>query len=1060
MKHLLTFLFLLFIPLSIFSQKLIKGTVVDENGYGIPGVNIYIKGTTTGTISDLDGKYTIEVPDEDAVLVFSSIGYVQKEIPVADKTTVDVQMDVETKELEDIVVVGYGTQKKSLVTGAIAKVESEDITKTASLRTEQALQGKTSGVMIAQQSGSPGAGMTVRIRGTGSNSGADPLYIVDGMRTGGIEFLSPNDIASVEILKDAASAAIYGAEGANGVVLITTKTGGKDKKGQITYDSYYGVQDMVSDFEVLDAHRYVEYFREAVAWETEVAIRNAVPDIPQDYIDRKITDSWEKNNLMEPDSVPHNTDWLNEIFQQAPIQSHHLTASGGSENSSYLISGSYFSQDGVVGGSNANFKRYTARFNGDHKINDWLNVGARVSYTHFTRRDVNENNEFGGVIGNAISLDPLTPLYYNDSSEIPEVYKGNEGYVKDENGYFGMSTRVRNEIRNPVAQMHIDHSKWTTDKLLGSGFAEIKPFKGFTFKTKFDIDLAYGTNDNWIPVYYFHSSSEKELSEVNKSINRWRTWQFENYFTYTNSIGDHNFSILGGMSARDYQYTSLFGKKEDMVEESDDYAYIDFATSDTTKNASGGGVDQNRLLSYFTRGTYDYQGKYLLNATLRADGSSLFGPDNKFGYFPSVSLGWVVTREDFWTIPAVNFLKLRASWGQNGSLSNLGAFQYVSLITYQARNYISGTDQLISAAEPEAISNPALQWETSEQTDIGLDFGFYNNKISLAVDYFRKETKDLLFQGGVPDYVGNSAPWINAGNVRNQGVEIELGIRKKTGDFHYDFSLNASKLNNEVVAAPEFLDGANLGTTGAITRFDEGYPVWYFYGYETDGIFQDTAQVSNYVNSDGAQLQPSAIPGDVKFVDKNGLDSLGNETGQPDGIINDADKTYIGSPHPDWTFGATINLEYKNFDFSMFIQGVTGNEIYNGVHRTDLVSNNKPVKFYEDRWTPDNKSNDWFRATYEDANRNFRPSDLFIEDGSYVRLKNIQLGYSIPLRYLQKAKMRKLRIYISAQNLFTLTKYSGMDPEIGETAGARSIGVDRGFYPASRIIMGGLSLTL
>ncbi len=1060
MRHFIILAFLLLLPIAVFAQKSVSGKVTDEQGSGIPGVNIYVKGTTTGTISDIDGNYSIEVPDEESILVFSYVGYVKQEIPVRDKSEINVSMKSDPTELEDVIVVGYGTQKKSLVTGAIAKVEGSEIAKTSSLRAEQAIQGRTSGIMVAQESGSPGAGMTVRIRGTGSNEGADPLYIVDGMRTGGIEFLNPNDIASIEVLKDAASAAIYGAEGANGVVLITTKTGSKEQEGTITYDYYYGMQQVSHSFDVLSAPLYTEYSREAIAWETEMAIRKLVPDIPQDFIDRRIQRSYEKKEFMEPDSVPYNTDWLGEIFQPAPMQSHQITASGGNDKSTYLISGSYYNQDGIVGGADARFTRYTARFNGDHEVNNWLSLGSRINFTHFTRRDINENNEFGGVIGNAISLDPLTPLYYDDISEIPEVYKGNEGYVQDENGYFGMSTRVRNEIRNPVAQMHIDHSKWTTDKLLGGVYADFNLFKGFTFKSKFDIDLAYGTNDDWIPVYYFHSSSEREISEVNKEIQRWRTWQLENYFTYEGNIGDHNYTLLGGMSNREYYYTNLFGKKEDMIEESDNYAYIDFATSDTTKNASGGGVDENRLLSYFTRGTYSYADKYILNATLRADGSSLFGPDNKFGYFPSLSLGWVVSRENFWDIDLMNYLKIRASWGQNGSLSNLSPFQYVSLISYEGRNYLSGNDQLIKAAEPEAISNPGLQWETSEQTDVGLDISLLDNRITFALDYFSKITKDLLFEGGVPDYAGNSAPWVNAGNVKNSGLEVELGLRKKTGDFNYDLKLNVSKLHNEVVSAPEFLAGANLGTSGAITRFDEGYPVWYFYGYETNGMFQDTAQISNHTNAEGKQLQPSAIPGDVIFVDNNGLDSLGNSTGKPDGTINEADKKYIGSPHPDWTFGVTMNLYYKNFDFSMFIQGILGNELYNGVHRTDLVTNNKPEYFYDERWTPDNPTNEWFRATYSDANRNFRPSDLFVEDGSYLRMKNIQLGYTLPDNMLNFAKVKKLRIYISAQNVFLLTNYRGMDPEIGATQGANSIGVDRGFYPKSRTFMGGISLTL
>jgi len=689
--------------------------------------------------------------------------------------------------------------------------------------------------------------------------------------------------------------------------------------------------------------------------------------------------------LPYPDSAKVNTNWIDEIFAPALMTSHNLSFSGGNDKTVFFASGSYFNQDGIVGEDKANYKRFTGKLNLDHKVNNWLKIGTRISYSHYNRKDVDENNEFGGVITNAISLDPLTPAYVTDTSDFSETTLEDlngtfEDFtqaqsIQDENGYFGVSERVRNEIKNPLAQINNDHGNWNQDKLLAGFNADLSPFEGFTFKSKFDIDLSYAMNESWTPAYYYHSSSSRDYSDVSIESERWYSWQLENYFTYKRKLGESNIEFLGGTSAREYDRTKLMSYGDYMVEEGDDYALIDSTTLLTKQNPGNDEVEEDRLLSYYSRIMYNYKEKYMINLTYRMDGSSKFGPNNKWGHFPSVSAGWVISRENFWFGGPINFLKIRASWGQNGSLSNLINFGYVSTMTTAANNYISGTDELIGGAEPERITNNDYRWETSEQTDIGVDFGFFENRLTFSADYFIKKTKDLLLELPVPLHVGNDPPWGNAGDIENKGWEFDLGLKHASPNFNFDFSFNASHVENNVVYFGNQegrVLGANLGTTGTITIFEIGYPAWFFYGHETDGIFQNWTDIyehcvrdadGNPVTSAGAidgelifdddgiptndriLIQRRAIPGDVRFVDHN-----------QDSTITDADKTYIGDPHPDWIFGVTLNLEYKAFDFMVFAQGSMGNEVYNGIHRTDLVTNNKPLYFSEESWSGENST--------------------------------------------------------------------------------------------------------
>lgn len=1046
-KHFLLIFALFLYSVTWGQERTITGTVSDAmENTPLPGVNILVEGTTIGTSSDAEGNYEISVPEDKDVLVFSFVGYKTKKISIDDQTQIDVLLESAISELDEVVVVGYGTQKKSLVSGSISKVDIDDLTQNQS-RIEQSIQGKTAGVNIVQESGSPGGGMTIRIRGTGSNINSEPLFIVDGMRTDGMEYLNPEDIESIEVLKDAASAAIYGAEGANGVVLITTKSA-KEAESQINYSYNHGLQDAVNYVEVMNSKQYASYFREGRRYELMTK-----GTMEPDEIEQELDDSYP----FSPDTLGRGTDWMNEIFESAPVQKHNLSIQGGSEKTKVFASASYYDQDGIVGGSKANFNRATARINVDHDAKEWLKIGSKISYTNLNREQIEENNEFGGVISNAMAIDPLTPLYVDEVDDLPSQYHDQiyDYFPNPDNsslkapgdkGFFGMSRYVQNEIVNPVAQMYNDHGRWSQDKLTASFYTDLKPIDGLNIRSSYDIDLSYGNNLYWTPRYYYHSINYNKKSSTGQSTDRWFTWQLENVANYTKSINDHSFDFMAGMTAREYNHFNLNGYGEYLQDESWDFAVLDAVLSDTTRAAAGGGRDENRLFSYFGRVQYDYQEKYMLNATFRADGSSKLAEGNKFRYFPSLSLGWVVTNEDFQLPEAINFLKLRASWGRNGSIASLGNFDYVSTIKSDAESsyYLSGGERL-SGAEPESIANPDLVWETSEQIDVGFDLYLFDSQLTLSTDYFKKTTIDLITTGPVPLYVGNNQPLVNAGDVVNSGVELELGLKKKIGDFSYDITAHTSYLKNEVTYIgnkASVLTGANLGTAGYITRGEEGKPLWFFYGYEADGIFKSWGEVQNYTNEEGELIQPRAIPGDIKFKDING-----------DGEITDDDKTMIGNPHPKWTFGLSSTFRYKDFDLNLFFNGRAGVDTYFGAHRTDLNMNNKPEFFYEEAWTPQNTSADFPRLTVDDKNRNFSHNSMFVFDGSFVRLQSAELGYTLPGKLTNKINVEKLRVYISGQNLFLLTQYPG-DPEIGNTGGygGSSIGVDRGLYPRSRII--------
>jgi len=1014
-------LFILFISIGVFQYtdaQTVTGVITgSDDGGALPGVNVRLKGSTTvGTITDLEGRYAVEVTGEAPVLVFSFVGYVTKEVAVSGQTNINVQLDVETTGLDEVIVVGYGTQKKSLVTGAIAKVDGEEIAKSGSLRVNQALQGKTAGVVVTNSSGQPGDAVSVRIRGTGTIGDAEPLYIVDGLplSSGGLDFINNSDIESIEVLKDAAASAIYGARGANGVVLITTKTGKTNQKFTVTYDGYYGAQNPWRKLDILGTNEYTMLVNEALVNDGQA------PRFVGDFSDTT------------------STDWQDEMFYyNAPKMSHVVSFMGGNEKSSFSSSLSYFGQDGIVAEGHSNFKRITYRLNTSHDFG-FLTLGSVFNYANIQNKGIAANDKFGGnSLIQALNTPPIVPVQFED---------GTWATPSD----FGLAMQ---EITNPIAILNYSNTETKTNKIVGGLNAEFdlgdlfEVLKGLKFRTSFNTEIAYVSNRGYTPEYYLDVMHNSLVNKVNSGVDQYTKWNIENLITFDKSFGEHNMNLMIGQSSFKETSQGISGSKSDVIFDDLDYAYLNNA-QDPLSAVIGGGYFHHTILSFFGRVNYDYAGKYMLTAIARADGSSRFGANNKFGFFPSVSAGWVISRENFMSPLSniVSFLKLRASWGQNGN-ENIGDFRFTSIVNSNLIYYFGDVATQYNGQQPAFYDNPNLRWETSEQTNIALDMGFLNNALTVNVDYYTKKTKDWLL-GGPPGMLsaGNTAPSINGGEVKNSGIELELGYKNSIGDLKYNVSFTGAYNKNEVIDIPNFEKKFQEGDGGfghnGILLSRPGIALYTFYGMKTDGIFQNQEEIDAYVNSDGELLQPNAQPGDFRFLDSDG-----------DGEINtDMDRELLGDRFPDFTGGITINLEWEGIDFSMFWYAALGHQIWDGTKRYDQNFTN----FRGDalnRWTGEGTTNEYPRLTYSDNNNNWStPSDFFVKDADFLRLKNISLGYTLPSNIIQMVKLSKVRVYVAAENLLTFTKYDGFEPEIGS-------GVDNGVYPQARTILGGISIT-
>jgi len=991
----------------------------------LAGVTVSIKGANVATATDKDGNYSISVPKKGSILLITFMGMEAQELTVNEPGTQNFTLVQVKGTMDEVVIIGYGQQKKSLLTGAISSVKADQLTTVSNTRVEQALQGRVAGVTISPQSGQPGAGLSVKIRGTASNDNTGPIYVIDGIKSGGIESLDPSEIASIEILKDGASAAIYGSEGSNGVIMITTKSG-KRNSGEITYSAQYGSQSVKDNYiKMMNAPQYQQYLAEAGV--------NGAP------------------TLADVAAVGNGTDWINEVIQTAPQQHHSLSFSGGGEKSTYYIGGNIFRQDGIVGGEKAQFNRYTVRLNSDHKVKNWLTVGERVSFSHHTRRAISDNTEFGSILSSAVVMDPLTPTVYTGSlpTHVQNAITAGKPLRRDANGnYYGISNFLRGEYGNPLARIEMAKGQNVQNKIFANVFADIDIMKGLKFTSRFGIDAAFQTGHGWSPTFWFSDESQNTIANGNDYSNTWTSWLLENFATYNKSIRNHNFTLLAGASQQKNHEVHMGGSYSGLFKEEDKFSYADFVP-DAVDRIGSIAFDVTAA-SFYGRLLYDYSGKYLFSASVRRDGSSKLPPDNRWRTFSAFSAGWVFTKENFFPqmlARHINYGKLRGSWGQNGNVGSLNLADYLNAIGSGAI-YPDGNGGFVVAAYPLRLANDELVWENGEQFDIGLDIGMFGSKLNLTVDYYKKTTKDLLLRGVPPLFVGAGLDRVNAGNVVNKGWEFDASYKNmpKRNGFGYEIGGNISFNNNEVTYLDPnspLVEGGGVGTGWVTSYMKVGEPIWYFSGYKTAGIFQTQQEISDYITKTGITgYNPK--PGDPIVVDVNG-----------DKLISPGDHTKIGSPHPKFSYGGRVNLSYKGLDLTVFIQGQHGNDVLMGFNRLDRATANKPEFFFNNRWTGAGSTNKWFRA--DATNPYIYNSDLMVFDGSFMKIRQLQLGYTIPGNILNKIRSKGARVYVSLDDFFTFSKYPGVDPEISNNG--NSPGVERGGYPIPRKAMVGLSVT-
>lgn len=1010
----------------LFAQdQTVKGKVISKtDGQPIPGVSVSIKGTTTGTITNIDGEYTLPVT-QGAKLQFSFIGMKSQEVAVSGGS-VDVTMVDEVSDLTEVVVVGYGVQKKSLVTGAIAKVNGAELTKSSDARVTEAMQGKTAGVVIASNSGQPGSGVSVRVRGTGTNGDTAPLYIIDGLPSSeaATDILNSSDVESIEVLKDAASAAIYGARGANGVVIITTKGGKKDTKLTVAYDGYYGVQNAWKKLPLCNSKEYMMLVDES---------RVNGGDSPF------FTDAYKASHEIA------DTDWQDEMFNKNAVkQSHSISMNGGSDKINYSSSLNYFNQDGIIAKGKSNLEKYSYRIATDVNFG-FLRIGSNLTLGHITSRGIDTNTLFGAGMNQAANMPPVIPVTMADGSwGTSEKYSG----------------MTLGEITNPVALLNYRNSKTRTNKVMGGLSATLDfghvyaPLKGLTFKTSYSGEYAMVNNDSYTPEYYVDSNPghfNDTGDMAYKSFEQYTSWNLENVLAYDKTIDTHHINVMVGQSAFENTYENLNGSKKKLIFKDFEHSYLDNAT-DLKSATANGGFSDHTVASLFGRVNYDLNSKYMLSGTIRRDGSSRFGSNNKFGIFPSASIGWVISNEEFMqgNEDILDMLKLRASWGQNGN-ENIGDFRYTSVMSNNKYYYFGDVKTQVNGAIPSRIANPDLKWETSEQINFGIDYVGISGKLRTNLDYYVKNTIDWLVDAPITATVGNYAPTVNGGSVRNSGVEFEIAWKDKVAMITYGVSINGAVNKNKVIDIKN-TEKRLQGGQGAFQQNDiliakVGEPIGSFYGLKTDGIFQNQAQIDAYVNSSGAKIQPNAKPGDFKFVDADG-----------NGVIESSkDRVILGSPMPKFTGGMNLSLEAYGFDFNAFLYTALGQKIWDATRRYDRNFANYRADWLN-RWTGEGTSNEYPRLTTNDANYNMNtPSDFYVKDGSYLRLKTVTLGYTLPKTVTQALKVNRVRLYVSGENMLTITGYKGFDPEIG--GGVFGNGIDQGVYPQARTILGGVNVT-
>ena len=1001
----------LMMSVTSFAQGL-KGNVIDENGEPVIGATVAEKSNPkNATITDFDGNFVVNVK-AGQIITISYIGYETQEKPAKNGMTIRLQPD--NKVLDEVVVVGYGVQKKSSVTGAISQVKPEDMENRTITNAQQALQGKTSGVQIISSSAAPGSSPTVRVRGYSSNVSSNPLYVVDGVRLSDISGIDPSTIASMEILKDAASAAIYGAEAGNGVVLITTKKG-KPGQGKISYDFQWTDESLARVPKMLNSEQYIQYMSEGNIF-------------TQDYL------------LKNWDGVT-NTSWTDVAFNHGHMQKHALSFTGGNDRGNYFLSLAYLDNNGIVKGNADVYKRLTATINSEYKIKDWLKVGTTNQLEKYDVRSVSSNNEYGSLLTSILMLDPLTPDTYTADNlpyQMQNAMAQGKQFLQDENGnYYAVSKFYAGEQYHPMIMRDNNTSKTVSFNINGSIYGDFTPIKGLTVTSRFGYRLGGTRNSGASLPFYGNAVQSRDYLDFSSSSSTSIYYQWENFANYMKTFGGHTITGMVGMSfqksSSDSVTGSLTSNGEDALKKNDPlFYYLNYANASATKGVSGETTESTKY-SYFGRLSYDYMGRYLLQASLRADAADLskLSKKTRWGYFPAVSVGWTLSEEKFFTPLKSWFdsLKFRASWGQNGSLSALSGYSYSTDMALGGLYPFSTGINYTQAAAPSTMGNEDLKWETSEQLNFGFDGILMGGRMTFGIDFFIKKTKDLLVWNTTPSLIiGGSTSPINAGNVENKGFEFELGWRDHIGDFNYSIRGNLSTLTNKVTYIDPSITRLSGSTfhTYTVTYFEQGYPVYYFRGYKFAGVDKET--------------------GNPTFEDLDG-----------DGKVSDGDLTYIGDAIPDFTYGLTLTAAYKGLDLTVFGTGSVGNKIYNCINRPDYAASHRLKEvFYDNRWTVDNPNGTVPRAGAADMDK-YATSSAMVYDGSYFKIKQIQLGYTMPKNLIKKIALSNARIYASLDDFFTFSKYPGFDPEASANA-TSGMGIDKGSYPTSKKVVLGLNI--
>lgn len=987
--------FLLFFSSASFAQSItLQGKVISAvDDKALAGVSIQLKGGQTGTTTDEAGLFSIMARIGDTLLI-SHVGYENAEFAVKGTTSVNITLQPTGRSLDDVVVVGYGTQRRRDVTGSVSSVSARELRSLPVPNIGEALQGRASGVQVVS-SGAPGSNVTIRVRGTGTINNSDPLLVIDGVPTDlPLNSISPDDIASLEILKDASSAAIYGARGANGVVLITTKRG-INGRNSLEFKSFVGSQRATDMIGLLNAGQFASLHNEMMA-------NNGQGQNPA---------------FADPASLGEGTDWLGGLFRTAPMQSYSMSYSGGTPKSTYYVSGNVFDQKGIV--LNTGYRRYTVQFNSETKVFDWLKFGNNLSLNH----DIKSSGSYD--IRNAMSALPTQAIFNADGTYAGPV--GQPSWVGD--------------VANPIGKATLNSNTTKGYNILGSVFGEFTILQGLKFKTTGGVQASFWDARNWAPKYNWQPIPQPN-SYLSQSYNKSLTWLWDNYFTYDARIGsDHSLTILAGSSAQTNRYDGMNGSIQQFASDATQQL-----NNGTLLPTIGGTASEWSLLSFIGRVNYSYKNKYLATVTARRDGSSRFGKNNRYGTFPSASVAWRLSEEDFFKVDFINDLKIRAGYGVTGN-QNIGNYSFASALQTVQYNF---NGQAVTAIVPLMIPNPGVKWERVEQANFGLDATIFNSRVNLVLDAYIKNTNGMLVPMSVPISTGYSdivVPSINLGKVQNRGIELAVNTQNVKGAFEWNTSFNVSYNQNKIIqlndTIPMYTGSIGLNQNLSI-QHPGGYPINEFYGFVTNGIFQAQKDVDDYaVQVPGSDPFNRTSPGDIRFRDINN-----------DGRIDDNDRTFLGNPNPSFLFAMNNSFAWKGIDLSIFVQGIAGNKIYNAnrIYQEGMAVAMNQTRAVLDRWTGTGTSNTMPRAVFNDPNKNTRVSNRYIENGSYLRIKNVTLGYTLPLSVSQRARMSSARLYISAQNLLTITKYTGFDPEVP------SNGIDLNVYPVTRTLSAGINI--